>query len=355
LRRGLVVYGRNSLPYIIDELKTLCRVAGIEVICEVAIKEPRKISRAKMEEIKKCIRERGIDLIVVEPEVPPSVLLKIEKETGKEVVDRTQVILMVFESNAGTDEAKLQIRMARLRHALPLIRERVNMAKRGEMPGFMAGGIVATEKFYRHVRRMLKTMQRRLEELSRRRALLKEGRKSLPAPVIAIVGFANAGKTTFFNTATGLSRETGEVPFTTLSPKSYRVRVDSDLDVLLVDTVGFVFNSPPEIIEAFRSTLEELSDSDGLVLVIDSSEPLDYILLKLKEAESILSRLGSASKPILLFLNKSDLVRDWNSLEGVCDFARSLEINVIGCVSGTAFSKEDVRKALSALASKVAA
>lgn len=356
MRKAVLVYTRKSLNYIVDELKTLCKAAGINIECTVVIKEPKRLSEEKIKEIKKCIEEKYLDTVVIEPELPPSTILRIEKETGKEVIDRTHVILMVFEKNAGSAEAKLQIQMARLRHVLPLLRERVNLAKRGEMPGFMAGGLIATEKYYRHAQRMIKSLQKKLTEISNRRALLRNQRKNLNIPVISVVGFANAGKTTFFNTATGLSKETGPVPFTTLNPKAYRVKLGTERELILIDTVGFVFNAPPEIIEAFKSTLEEISDSDGIIMVVDASEQIDYIHLKLKEAEKILNRLNSSHKPTLIFFNKMDLVTNENhlsSLRELCSNRDKFMISISECEFGSAFSIEDVEKALNKIINKL--
>lgn len=348
MRKAVLLYSKKSLEYVVEELKTLCKVARINIECEVVLRDSKKISDRKLEEIKKCIKEKNLDVVVVEPELPPSMILRIEKETGKEIIDRTQVILMVFEKNVGSAEAKLQIQMARLKHILPLLRERINLAKRGEMPGFMAGGLIATEKYYRHTRRIIKSLQKKLNEISSRRALLRDHRKELSIPVISVVGFANAGKTTFFNTATGLSKETGPVPFTTLNPKAYKVKVGVNRELILIDTVGFVFNAPPEIIEAFKSSLEELTISDGIILVIDASEQIDYIQLKLKEAEKILNRLNSSHKPILIFFNKMDLILNKDNLNYLVEICnkRDLMISVAGCEFGSAFLKKDVERAL---------
>lgn len=343
MRKGILVYTKKSLNYVVDELKLLCKTAGIDIKSSIILREPYRISDAKINEIKKCIEDENADVIVIEPELPPSMIMKLERETQKEVIDRTQVILMVFENNAGSTEAKLQIQMARLKHMLPLLRERVNLAKRGELPGFMAGGLIATEKYYRHVRRMIKYLQLKLVEVSSKRALLREHRKSLGIPIISVVGFANAGKTTFFNTASGLSKETSNIPFTTLNPKAYRVKVNDDSSIILIDTVGFVFNAPPEIIEAFKSTLEEIIESDGIILMIDSSEPIEYVQIKLKEAEKILNRLNVSHKPILLFFNKIDLIQDRHSIEKTCENANNYMLNIVGCFYGSAISSKDVK------------
>lgn len=348
-----MIYTKKSLDYIVEELKLLCKVAGIDIECSIAIRDRNKISGKKIDEITRCVKEKNVDLIVVEPDLPPSAILKLEKEAGREVIDRTQVILLVFEGNAGSTEAKLQIQMARLKHVLPLLRERANLAKRGEMPGFMAGGLIATEKYYRHVRRMIKYLQKKLTEQSNRRALLREQRRVIGLPLISVVGFANAGKTTFFNTATGLRKETGAIPFTTLTPKAYKVHTAGGLEAILIDTVGFVFNAPPEIIEAFKSTLEEVIESDGIILIIDSSEPREYVNLKLKEAEKILSYLNCSYKPVLLFFNKTDLINEMGALEKLCTAANNYNLNLIGCVFGTAFSKDAVNGALEAIIKEV--
>lgn len=332
----------------IDELRLLAKIAGIEVVCEVTLRDAR-LSKAKLDEVEERARSCNVDVVVVEPLLPPRDLLKIEKRTAKEVVDRTLVILEVFERNAGSREAKLQIEMARLRHVLPLIRERVNVAKRGEMPGFMAGGFEAPEKYYKHARRALVRLREKLRELEERRTLTVKGRRKLGAPIVAIVGFANAGKTTFFNTATGLHKEVGETPFTTLIPKSFKSHVGDGVSAVLVDTVGFVFNAPPEIIEAFKGTLNEITEADGLVLLLDASEREDIARLKLREASRILARIGASGKPLLLFLSKTDLLSEVETselLQGVCEEAKTAMLNLVSCRHGRAFDRRAVEEAL---------
>ncbi|MCC6052476.1 MAG: ADP-ribosylation factor-like protein, partial [Fervidicoccaceae archaeon] len=127
-------------------------------------------------------------------------------------------------------------------------------------------------------------------------------------------------------------------------------------ELILIDTVGFVFNAPPEIIEAFKSTLEEISDSDGIIMIVDASEQIDYIHLKLREAEKILNRLNSSHKPTLIFFNKMDLVTNENhlsSLRELCNNKDKFMISISECEFGSAFSIEDVEKALNKIINKL--
>jgi len=317
LKPALVVLGKRTPKYVADELLALARVASYEPSCVVYLKERggrAQLTDAKLKEIVAKAEECGAEVLLCGAELAPSDFAKLMKETKRTVVDRTLLLLEVFDKNAGSREARLQIETAMLKHYLPVLREALNLAKRGELPGFMSGGGYAIDKYYLHVKRKIAANKRKLEEVRARRAAARAKRREEGALVVAIVGFANAGKTTLFNALTGSQGLVGSTPFTTLSPKVSRLKVDgakgSTLgSVLLVDTVGFVVNVPPEIVDAFYSTLEEVADADVVVLVVDAAEDLDVILLKLREAKKIMANIGAAYKPVFVVLNKVDVAK----------------------------------------------
>lgn len=229
------------------------------------------------------------------------------KKTKADVMDRTTLLLEVFEVNAGSREAKLQIEVARYKHEIPLLREILNRSKRGELPGFMSGGTYAIDRYYKQVRKAIARARKELEEIRKRRSVIRERRKKVGLPSAAIVGYANAGKTTLFNVLTGSNKAVGPIPFTTLSPKISR---HISLPLLLVDTVGFVLNVPPEIVEAFYGTLEEIKEADALIFTLDISEEDEVLEEQIKQAAETFSNLDSIYKPIVIAANKIDSVSE---------------------------------------------
>ncbi|MBE9391601.1 GTPase HflX [Fervidicoccus fontis] len=284
-------------------MKTLSVLIGLDIQESVTIRKNSGrylISDYKLREIVEKKEKVKAEVILIEPELPPRDKINIIKATKADVIDRTLLLLEVFESNAGSKEAKLQISLARSGHMLPLVREVLNNSKRGELPGFLAGGTYAIDKYYRQLRRQVAKTRRELEEIRIRRDILRERRRVSGLSLIAIIGYANAGKTTLFNLLTGSNKETSNKPFTTISPKVSL----SNLGFLVIDTVGFVMNVPPEIIEAFYSTLEEIREADVLLLLLDSTEDLFLIEERVKQASVTLSNIESLYKPIVVALNK---------------------------------------------------
>jgi GTP-binding protein HflX len=244
----------------------------------------------------------------------PRQVVNLVKELKVSVRDKILMVLEIFANHAGSKEAKLQIEMAEITYQLPIIKEWIRKAKLGELPGFMGPGEYATETYYNHMRRRLTRIRRDLNELRVRRRREREFRVSKGFPHVAISGYANAGKTTLFNSLTKLSKPTGPEMFTTISPKAALAPIDCS-EVVFVDTVGFIRDLPPEVIEAFYATLEEISLSDLSVLVLDSSEPLSVIESKLRASLNILSKIGYFGKPLVVALNKIDLSNDLEDVE----------------------------------------
>ena len=228
------------------------------------------------------------------------------KETRSEVTDRIMIILEVFEKHAGSKEAKLQIELARTKHLMPLMREIINNAKRGELPGFLAGGVYAIDKYYLFMKKKAAKIKRELEYIRRKRGVTRVRRNLLGLPTVSIIGYANAGKTTLFNNLTGYEKPVGEKPFTTLLPKTGRIK--GGKKILLIDTVGFIVKVPPEIIEAFYSTLEEIVYSKLLYFVLDASEDSNIIIKRVNEAAATLGHIGALYKPLIIVMNKKDLL-----------------------------------------------
>ncbi|MGC9115692.1 MAG: GTPase [Fervidicoccaceae archaeon] len=308
LRSSVLLFEKNARPFILKELEILASVVGISIEEKVSIRVNGtgiRVSDYKLDELEKKLKETGSDLVLVQPDLPPSEKIAIMKKTKADVLDRTALLLEVFEVNAGSREAKLQIEVAKYKHEIPLLREILNRSKRGELPGFMAGGTYAIDRYYKQVRKSVARARRELEEIRKRRAVLRERRKKVGLPSVAIVGYANAGKTTLFNALTGNNKAVGPTPFTTLSPKTSR---HLSLPMLLVDTVGFVLNVPPEIVEAFYGTLEEIKEADALIFALDIGEEEDVLEEQMKQAAETFSNLDSIYKPVVIAANKIDSV-----------------------------------------------
>lgn len=295
------------------EARALLETAGYHVAGVVRYRRvsPSKLlSDAKLEEVAEKARElRGLDYarIIVYDDVRPRDYFRIYRKAGVQVLDRTLLILEIFALHAGSREAKLQIELARLRHELPLVREAIRLAKLRELPGFLGPGGYAVDAYYRYMVSRIARIRAELRELRRRRELERAKRRSAGLPHVAIVGYASAGKTSLFNAITGLRKPVGPEYFTTISPKVRAVSFNGARAVF-IDTVGFIMRIPPEIIEAFHSTLEEAARADVILYVVDASEPDTVILEKLREGVRTLRRIGVIDKPMVIAVNKVDLL-----------------------------------------------
>ena len=318
MRRAILIIPRSKADQLAEAL-ALMETAGYRVEAIYKTRYHNRVGRGLIEEIAERAGDE-IDTIIFYGTPSPSTIFLLMKRTGKRVIDRVQLILEIFAEHAGSREAKLQIEAARIRHELPLIREYVRRSKMGELPGFLGPGGYAVDAYYRHLRRRLARIRRELEALRRTRAVRRASREKRGFMHVSIVGYASAGKTTLFNRLTGESKPVGEEYFTTLHPKHKRVRFRG-ADIILIDTVGFIRDIPPEIIEAFYSTLEEISYSDAIIFVIDATDPVQVLREKAASGYDILARLGALGKPRVIALNKVDAV-DGEHLESA---ARALE------------------------------
>ncbi len=314
-REAILVLPRRM--YDPDEAIGLVRTALYEPIEIVRVRgrtTPYYIGRGKLEELRSLVDGKVGDLtLIVFDDLKPRESYGISKTLGIRVIDRVQLILEIFALHAGSQEAKLQIELARMKYELPLVRELVRRSKMGELPGFLGPGRYAIDEYYRLMRRRIVAISRKLEELRERRRRERLSRRRTRLPHVAIAGYTNAGKTTLFNKITLESKPTGDTFFTTISPKSKRGRL-LGREAIFVDTVGFIKNVPPQIIEAFYATLEEIVDADAIILVYDVSEDWARIRRRLEGSIEILRELGVSGKPVILAANKADLA-GWDEAE----------------------------------------
>jgi len=294
-----------------DELRSLAEAAGYTVVGEVEQvrkADPRyQIGKGKAEELARLVSERKAERVIFGNNLKPVQAYNLAKILGVEVIDRFQLILEIFVRRASTREAKLQIALARLRYELAQAKERVRLAKMGEQPGFLGLGRYQVDVYYEMIMRRIKSIERKLMKIRKTRALHRAHRRKLGFPVISLAGYTNSGKSTLFNSLTSENVPASNEVFTTLST-TIRLTDLGESRVLISDTVGFIDKLPITLIEAFRSTLEEMIYSDLILLVVDVSEPTYEIKRKVRCCIDTIRQIGAARLPIITALNKIDLI-----------------------------------------------
>lgn len=294
------------------ELAELARTAGVTVtgsiIQRVAAVHPRHIlGKGKLAELEVLALQGRAGMIIFDNELTPAQLTNLAGLTERKVLDRTQLILDIFAQRASSRAGRLQVEMAQLKYILP----RLAGSSRG-MDRLMGGvggrgpGETKLELDRRRIRERMAKVRRELETVRRQRGFTRARRARQGLPVVALVGYTNAGKSTLLNALTQSSVLAENKMFATLDPTTRRLRFPREHEVVLADTVGFIRNLPKELAEAFQATLEELEAADLLVHVLDASHP--ELEQQAEAVENILAAMGLQSIPRLMVLNKWDLV-----------------------------------------------
>ena len=311
------------------ELRELAEAAGYRVVGEIEqVRAPDSsynIGIGKVREIARIIKDKGVNKVIFFNELKPVQAYKLRKEWGIDVIDRYELILEIFAKRAGSREAKLQIELAKLKRDLSMTKEWINLAKRGELPGFMGGGRYAFDAFYRHVTSRISKIEEELKKIRTWKNYRFVRRRRSGLYSISLTGYTGAGKTTLFNSLTGLNGYVDGKPFATLSTKSKRVKIHG-IPMLISDTIGFIDSLPQPLMDAFYTTLGELSYSDIILLVVDISEEENEVRRKLETSLDTLSQLGITLESIILVANKIDNVPgDLNrKLELVREYSRNV-------------------------------
>jgi GTP-binding protein HflX len=294
----------------LEELAGLASAAGAAVVQRViqerAAPTPALyFGRGKVEEIGEAARALGANLFVSDDALTPIQERNISEALGMKVIDRTALILDIFAQRARTREGKLQVELAQLTYLLPrLVGQWSHLERLGGGIGTRGPGETQLESDRRVIRRRVMQTRRELARVQVHRRLQREGRRRAGVPVVALVGYTNAGKTTLLNRLTGARFTAADKLFVTLDPAARLVEENGRPPFILTDTVGFIRKLPHELVAAFRATLEELAAADVLVHVADASHPA--IDEHMAAVEALLRELEAAERPTVLALNKID-------------------------------------------------
>ena len=311
-RAILVGVGERSLPLgnVMEELGELARDAGLEVVDSLVQHrsrlDPRTlVGRGKLEALVIRALDRGADLILFACDLSPSQTRNISQATDLKVLDRTQLILDIFARRATSREGKLQVELAQLRYRLPrLVQRDTSLSRLAGGIGGRGPGETRLEVDRRRTRERIARLQRDLARVAVKRDVRRKRRDIRGLPVVSLVGYTNAGKSTLLNRLTRSHVAAGNRMFETLDPTNRRLRVPVEREVLLADTVGFIHDLPEDLIESFRGTLEEISAASLLLQVVDASSPrLDS---RAAAVESLLGDLGFLEMPRIVLFNKVD-------------------------------------------------
>ncbi len=310
----MVHSGGAEVPARAQELRELCRTAGIHLVELVQQRRPHPDPRTffgqgKLRDVIVRALEQDCELLICDPDLTPSQAHAIAEETELKVIDRTMLILDIFAQHARSSDGKLQVELAQLRYMLP------RMVGKGTAMSRLAGGIggrgpgeTKLELDRRHAKDRITALDRRLDQLRQRREQRRALRRSTNVPVVAIVGYTNAGKSSLLNTVTQSEVLAENKLFATLDPTVRRIRFPEDREVVMLDTVGFIRDLPPALMQAFAATLEEIADADLLLLVLDAGDP-DRDQHR-ATVEAILGEIGAGKVPRLVVHNKCDLLAD---------------------------------------------
>jgi GTP-binding protein HflX len=304
----------------LTELALLAKTAGVSVVGQVTqrLESPNPatlIGSGKVEELETLVLDRQANVVIFDDELSPRQQREIEKVLGQEVkvLDRTALILDIFARHARTREGAVQVELAQYEYRLPrLTRAWTHLARQaGGRAGGAGGGVgvrgpgeTQLEVDRREISRRIAFLKRQLEEIRKHRDQYRRQRRKNAMPIVALVGYTNAGKSTLLNALTNAHVRAENRLFATLDPTTRRTTLPSGHEVLLTDTVGFIQKLPTELIAAFRATLEEVTEADVLIHVVDASHP--NAEGHIAAVDEVLEELGAGSKPQLMAFNKID-------------------------------------------------
>ncbi|WP_197079476.1 GTPase HflX [Desulfosporosinus sp. I2] len=312
------------------ELRELTRSTGVAVVGQLVQLKRYSQSRSyfgsgKLEELVHRVQETEANVIICDDELSPTQLRTLETETGLKVLDRTALILDIFAERAQSREGKLQVELAQLKHLLPYLSGQGQALSRlGGGVGTRGPGETKLELDRRRMRDRITQLERELKLVLQQREVQRRQRTKSGLPIIALVGYTNAGKTTFMKNAMEQAGSRSDLPvgenklFATLDPIVRSIKINSSLEILLSDTVGFIRKLPTHLLNAFIATLEEVQQADVLIHVLDASNP--QALQHAETVQDVLKQLGCVEKPMITLLNKIDKVSDEDALNHLTQY-----------------------------------
>ena len=305
---------RDAVPALAEAVALAAAMPELDVVGSTSVRLPRihpgmLFGKGKIEELKQVFKANEVELVLIDGPVTPVQQRNLEKEWGVKLLDRTGLILEIFSDRARTAEGVLQVEMAALSYQRTrLVRAWTHLERQRGGLGFVGGpGETQIEADRRAIDDQLNRLRKQLAKVVKTRALHRASRAKVPFPIVALVGYTNAGKSTLFNRLTGADVFAKDMLFATLDPTMRKIELPSGDEIIMSDTVGFISDLPTELVAAFRATLEEVLDADLIVHVRDISHAQTEE--QAKDVEAILTALGVAEDaPVIEVWNKVDLL-----------------------------------------------